>query len=138
MPYIKGKGVSDLYLIRVARVGTKAEVHPETNDGRPRLVFELEYLESLPEDRKKVVFFDEMPWIDTPQSEFVDALEMFWNGWAARRNDIVFQTGSQQRSMRENALGCEFIRNGGLGEIKEVMFHFKLTVKGLFYKIFTL
>ena len=51
MPYIKGKGVSDLYLIRVARVGTKAEVHPETNDERPRLVFELEYLESLPNNQ---------------------------------------------------------------------------------------
>ena len=51
MPYIKGKGVSDLYLIRVARVGTKAEVHPETDDERPRLVFELEYLESLPRNQ---------------------------------------------------------------------------------------
>ena len=51
MPYIKGKGVSDLYLIRVARLGTKAEVHPETNDESPRLVFELEYLESLPRNQ---------------------------------------------------------------------------------------
>ena len=51
MPYIKGKGVSDLYLIRVARVGNKAEVHQETNDDRPRLVFELEYLESLPKNQ---------------------------------------------------------------------------------------
>lgn len=51
MPYIKGKGVSDLYLIRVARIGTKAEVHPETNDESPRLVFELEYLESLPNNQ---------------------------------------------------------------------------------------
>ena len=51
MPYIKGKGVSDLYLIRMARVGTKTEVHPETDDERPRLVFELEYLESLPNNQ---------------------------------------------------------------------------------------
>ena len=51
MPYIKGKGVSDLYLIRVVRVGTKTEIHPETDDERPRLVFELEYLESLPNSR---------------------------------------------------------------------------------------
>ena len=51
MPYIKGKGVSDLYLIRVARVGTKAEVHPESEDERPRLVFELDYLESLPRNQ---------------------------------------------------------------------------------------
>lgn len=49
MPYIKGKGVKDLYLIRVARIGTKAEIHPESNDKDPRLVFELEFLESLPD-----------------------------------------------------------------------------------------
>lgn len=49
MPYIKGKGVKDLYLIRIARIGNKAEIHPSTNDKEPRLVFELEYLESLPE-----------------------------------------------------------------------------------------
>lgn len=49
MPYIKGKGVRDLYLIRIARIGSKAEVRPESGDKDPRLVFELEYLESLPD-----------------------------------------------------------------------------------------
>lgn len=49
MPYIKGKGVRDLYLIRIARIGSKAEIHPETEDKDPRLVFELEFLQSLPE-----------------------------------------------------------------------------------------
>lgn len=49
MPYIKGKGVRDLYLIRIARIGSKSEVNPKSNDDEPRLVFELEYLESLPE-----------------------------------------------------------------------------------------
>ena len=48
MPYIKGKGIKDLYLIRIARIGSKAEIHPESDDKDPRLVFELEYLESLP------------------------------------------------------------------------------------------
>jgi len=40
---------------------------------------------------KKVVFFDEMPWIDTYGSEFVAALEDFWNAWATARKeqDIV-------------------------------------------------
>ncbi|MBQ4291193.1 MAG: ATP-binding protein [Muribaculaceae bacterium] len=38
---------------------------------------------------KKVLFFDEMPWIDTPGSEFVAALEDFWNGWASLRDDIM-------------------------------------------------
>ena len=49
-----------------------------------------ELIEGLPEEKRKVIFIDEMPWIDTPQSEFVEALETFWNGWAARRRDILF------------------------------------------------
>lgn len=40
--------------------------------------------------RKKVVFFDEMPWADTHKSDFVPALEQFWNGWANLRSDILF------------------------------------------------
>ena len=49
MPYVKGKGIKDLYLIRKARIGRKTEIHPESEDNDPRLIFELEYLESLPE-----------------------------------------------------------------------------------------
>ena len=50
MPHIKGKGVRDIYLIKIVRIGSKNEVHPEEEDTKaPRLVFELEYLESLPE-----------------------------------------------------------------------------------------
>lgn len=56
MPYIKGKGVKDLYLIRIARIGNKAEIHPESNDEEPRLVFDLEYLESLP--KYKMIHLD--------------------------------------------------------------------------------
>lgn len=40
-------------------------------------------------ERKKILFFDEMPWIDTPGSEFVAALEDFWNGWASLRDDVM-------------------------------------------------
>lgn len=49
MPYIKGKGIKDLYLIRVARIGNKAEINKGSKDTEPRLVFELEYLKSLTE-----------------------------------------------------------------------------------------
>ncbi|HEV9038055.1 MAG TPA: ATP-binding protein [Puia sp.] len=38
---------------------------------------------------KKVIFFDEMPWIDTPRSNFLSALEHFWNSWASDRPDII-------------------------------------------------
>jgi len=49
MPYIKGKGVRDLYLIKIVRIGSKTEVHPEVEDTKaPRLVFELEFLKRFP------------------------------------------------------------------------------------------
>jgi uncharacterized protein len=38
---------------------------------------------------KKIIFLDELPWFDTPQSGFISALEHFWNSWASARADIV-------------------------------------------------
>ncbi|MGM9697780.1 MAG: ATP-binding protein [Prevotella sp.] len=46
-----------------------------------------DYLDSLPEG-KKIVFIDEMPWMDTPRSNFISGLEHFWNSWASWRDDI--------------------------------------------------
>jgi len=39
--------------------------------------------------KRKVIFFDEIPWMDTMRSDFITALEHFWNGWACARKDIV-------------------------------------------------
>ena len=38
---------------------------------------------------KKIVFIDEMPWMDTPRSGFIQALEFFWNSWASGQKDIL-------------------------------------------------
>ena len=40
---------------------------------------------------KKVIFIDELPWMDTPKSNLIGALESFWNGWATARpqKDII-------------------------------------------------
>lgn len=40
---------------------------------------------------------------------------------AARKNKIVFQTGSMQRSWRNFRHACELVRNGYLGKINEVL-----------------
>lgn len=47
MPYIKGKGIRDLYYIKNARFGTKQEVHPKCNDNDLRIVFEIEFVKQL-------------------------------------------------------------------------------------------
>ena len=38
---------------------------------------------------RKIIFLDEIPWLDTAHSEFISALEHFWNGWASSRNDLI-------------------------------------------------
>ena len=43
----------------------------------------------LSDVKKKVIFIDEIPWMDTPRSGFVSALEHFWNSWASARKDIL-------------------------------------------------
>ncbi|MDR1766053.1 MAG: ATP-binding protein [Lachnospiraceae bacterium] len=46
-------------------------------------------LESLPHAKRKIVFLDELSWMETHKSEFLRALEHFWNGWASGRDDIM-------------------------------------------------
>ncbi len=38
---------------------------------------------------KKILFIDEMPWMDKPNANFIPALENFWNAWASARKDIL-------------------------------------------------
>lgn len=47
-----------------------------------------DYLNGLPKG-KKIVFIDELPWMDGPKSSFLPAFENFWNGWASARKDIL-------------------------------------------------
>ena len=41
------------------------------------------------DDAKKILFFDELPWLDEPKADFIPALEHFWNSWASARRDVI-------------------------------------------------
>lgn len=70
----------------------------------------IAHLEGLPPG-KKIVFLDELPWMDTPQSGFVSALEHFWNSWASARSDVLLIVcGSAASWMIHNLL----MNTGGL------------------------
>jgi len=47
-----------------------------------------DFVETLPIGRK-VLFLDELPWMDTGRGDFISALEHFWNGWASARKDVL-------------------------------------------------
>ena len=49
----------------------KNEVHREYKSGR------------------RVVFLDEMPWMDTPRSDFKSAFDYFWNSWGSSQKDLL-------------------------------------------------
>lgn len=56
-------------------------------------------------DARKIVFLDELPWMDTHKSGFIKALESFWNGWASARRDIFLVVcGSAAAWMVKNVL----------------------------------
>ena len=38
-------------------------------------------------EKKKVIFIDELSWMDTKESGLISALESFWNGWATARKE---------------------------------------------------
>ena len=68
-------------------------LNPEEDKTPPKNWFEAfirlrRFLEQKIEG-KKVIFLDELPWLDTPQSGFISALEHFWNSWASARRDVL-------------------------------------------------
>ncbi len=55
--------------------------------------------------KKTVVFIDEMPWLDTPKSGFVSALEYFWNQHASKMNHVLLVAcGSAASWMKKKLL----------------------------------
>lgn len=48
-----------------------------------------EYLKDSKTGRKRVLFFDELPWMDTKGSRFLKAFEWFWNGWGSAQEDLL-------------------------------------------------
>lgn len=47
------------------------------------------HLQSIDNGKKQLIFFDELPWLDTPKSGFIQAFEGFWNTWACHRKNIM-------------------------------------------------
>ncbi|MDR1765512.1 MAG: ATP-binding protein [Lachnospiraceae bacterium] len=46
-------------------------------------------LETSKRTGKKVIFLDEVPWLSTPKSGFLAALDYFWNRHASARKDVL-------------------------------------------------
>ena len=72
MPYIKRKGIRDLYLIKIARVGTRKEGQPDNDPNDFRLVFEIEFIKKLFKDYKPVELEIWHTFTDTTTEELLE------------------------------------------------------------------
>ena len=69
------------------------------------------YLETLKKEKPVLLFFDEMPWLDTRYSRFLKAFELFWNEWASKQDNLkLIVCGSATTWMTNTLLG----NKGGL------------------------
>lgn len=70
-----------------------------------------QHLERRDNSSRQVVFIDELPWMDTPRSGFLTALEAFWNGWGCTRHNLCLVVcGSATSWMLDNLIN----NKGGL------------------------
>ncbi len=85
------------------------------------------YLKSVDNGQRLVIFFDEMPWIDTRKSDFVIALEDFWNSWGAQKaNLMLIASGSASSWLNDNLIE----NKGGLhGRITKQIVLYPFTLK---------
>lgn len=67
--------------------------------------------ETLKKEKPVLLFFDEMPWLDTRYSRFLKAFELFWNEWASKQDNLkLIVCGSATTWMTNTLLG----NKGGL------------------------
>lgn len=84
--------------------------------------------------KKKVLFFDEVPWLaEYSRAKFIEALAYFWNEWASEQNIVVVLCGSATSWMTKNIV----VTKGGLHNRITRMIHlhpFTLHETDLFLK----
>ena len=96
---------------QLANFTARLSVHSGKQQLMPKNWFEAfamlqGYLEGLDADRQLVVFIDELPWLDTPNSRFIKALELFWNTWGSTCGRLKFIVcGSATTWMLSKLLG---------------------------------
>lgn len=68
------------------------------------------HLSRIKKNKKLIVFIDELPWLDSHKSGFLNGLEWFWNNWAYGKNILLIICGSAASWMNSKIIN----NRGGL------------------------
>jgi uncharacterized protein len=107
----KTKQISDFFAEYLTRTKAQQETQMPTT-WQEAFRYLAKYLSELPTtESKHVVFIDEMPWLDKPKSDFISALEFFWNQHVSKMDNVLLiACGSASSWIRKNLINAR----GGL------------------------
>lgn len=98
----------DIFFDELKRNSNKIKEEEKPKDWKGAFELLKKYLNSLRSQSKKVIFIDEMPWMDTHKSDFRMYFGHFWNTYCEKRNDIVVVLcGSAASYMVQNVISNE-------------------------------
>lgn len=83
----------------------KGKVVPRPKDWFSAFQSLRKEIEKIPKTTKVILFFDELPWLSTPRSRFLQALEHLWNRYlSSMPNVILIVCGSAASWMIDNII----------------------------------
>ncbi len=80
------------------------DVDKEIKDWFEAFFYLTKFIMQSTDKSKKVIFIDELPWLDTKGSNFISAFEGFWNSFACARKDLLVIVCGSATSWIENNL----------------------------------
>ena len=93
------------------------------------------YLRTVNAKKRRIVFLDEVPWLDNHRSGFLAALEYHWNDWMTDQNLALVLCGSATSWMLKNIVNnVAGLHNRVTSHIKMIPFTLAETEKFLLWK----
>src|SRR5690606_10673566 len=76
------------FMLKLNEITDKFQNRKKPSDWLEAFDYLKKYLQGIRETRKKkVIFIDEFPWVDSHKSGFLSAFENFWNDYCTTRKD---------------------------------------------------
>ena len=95
----------DIFFEELKKVSKKLKEQDKPSDLKEAFELLKNHITGLKNVEKKVIFIDEMPWLDTPKSDFRMYFGHFWNTFCEKRDDIiVIICGSAASYMVQNVI----------------------------------
>jgi len=92
VPELKTKGQLKVFHESLRQYGSEDSAPPADwleAFSRLRKLLESDQVSRDPVSGKRVVFLDELPWMDTARSDFKTGLDYFWNTWGSAQSDLL-------------------------------------------------